>query len=139
EMKQAVELYNQDDTDSTYFLRKWLESKRAEAISLGHEVLRPEVIDENASEEISERDQKLLDLKNALISSIDFDGELTTEEKARVLLGDLVSFYRREEKVAYWELFRLKELNEAELFEDKSGWSGLNLVKRIAPTGGGSV
>lgn len=139
EMKEAVELYNKDDTDSTYHLREWLEGKRTQAIEQGHKILRPEALEGNANEEISERDQKLLDLKNALIADIDFENELNAEEKARVLLGDLVSFYRREEKVALWELFRLKEMNEAELFEDKSGLSGLKLKNRIAPTGRGVV
>jgi predicted RecB family nuclease len=139
EMKKAVLLYNQDDTDSTLCLRNWLEQKRLEAIALGAEILRPEVIPGDSSEEVSERDQILIDLKNELIKDIDFDSELGLEDQARVLLGDLASFYRREEKVAFWELFRLKEMNEAELLEDKSGIAGLTLVERIAPTGRGKL
>ena len=139
EMKDAVMLYNQDDTDSTYFLREWLEEKRREAISSGQELLRPEEISDTASDEISERDQTLQQIKDDLTKDIDFDGELSTEEQARVLLGDLASFYRREEKVAYWELFRLKDMNEAELLEDKSGIAGLNLDERIPPSGRGKI
>ncbi len=138
-MKNAVMVYNQDDTDSTYALQEWLEQKRQEAIDAGNEILRPEVLDGTASEEISERDQMLLDIKNALTEHIDFDNELSVEDQARVLLGDLASFYRREEKVSFWELFRLKEMNEAELLEDKSGISGLSLKERIPPTGRGKI
>jgi uncharacterized protein len=136
QMKEAVRLYNQDDTDSTFALRQWLEEKRKEAIDLGHEILRPEVKDTEEDTEISERDQKLIDIKNDLINDIDFDKELSVEEKARVLLGDLVSFYRREEKVEFWEFFRLKEMNDAELLSDKSGIAGLTLKDRIAPKKG---
>lgn len=139
EMKNAVLLYNQDDTDSTLCLRNWLEKKRQEAIDLGADILRPELTDGESSEDVSERDQILIDLKNELIKDIDFDRELGIEDQTRVLLGDLVSFYRREEKVAYWELFRLKDMNEAQLLDDKSGIAGLTLVKRIAPTGRGKV
>jgi len=138
EMKEAVRIYNQDDTDSTYVLRNWLEAKRDEAIAAGNEILRPEVVIEE-EQELNERDQKLLDIKNGLIENIDFEKELGPEDEARILLGNLASFYRREEKVAFWELFRLKEMNEAELLLDKSGISDLRLVKRIEPTGRGTV
>lgn len=139
EMKSAVQLYNQDDTDSTFALREWLESKRAEAVAAGNEILRPEVVDGAASDDVNERDQRLTEIKNSLIEGIDFDQELNVEDEARVLLGDLASFYRREEKVAFWELFRLREMNEAELLEDKSGISGLTLKERIPPTGRGRI
>ena len=138
-MKSAVMLYNQDDTDSTYDLREWLEKKREEAIVAGNEVLRPEVVGGESSEEVGERDQKLIDIKSELIKDIDFDNDLSPEDQARILLGDLTSFYRREEKVAFWELFRLKEMNEAELLEDKSGIAGLTLKQRIPPTGRGKI
>ncbi|EQC47178.1 TM0106 family RecB-like putative nuclease [Bacteriovorax sp. Seq25_V] len=134
-MINAVQLYNQDDTDSTLVLRNWLEKKRSEAIDAGNEILRPEAPELNVSEEIRERDQRLIDIKNALIAGIDFDSDLSREEEVKVLLGDLVSFYRREEKVALWELFRLRVMNEAELLEDKSGLAGLQLKERVAPTG----
>jgi uncharacterized protein len=139
EMKSAVMLYNQDDTDSTFSLREWLEDKRKEAIDEGNEIQRPEIVDGTAREEIDERDQKLIDIKNTLIRNIDFDNELSEEDEVRILLGDLISFYRREEKVAYWERFRLKEMNEIELSEDKSGISGLTLQERIPPSGKGKI
>lgn len=138
-MKSSVEKYNNDDTDSTYYLREWLEKKRADAISLGNLILRPEIPTLDSSQEISERDKKLNEIREQLIAGVDLNNELSVQEKARCLLGDLVSFYRREEKVAWWELFRLKEMNEQELLEDKFGISGLDLIERIAPQGKGRV
>ena len=136
-MQDAVMQYNQDDTDSSFALREWLEQKRQEAIVDGAKILRPETFDGLASEKLSERDQTLADVKNRLLAGIDLDKPLAPEDQAKVLLGDLVSFYRREEKVAYWELFRLKDMNDTELLEDKSGISGLKLLKRIPPSGRG--
>lgn len=139
EMKGAVQLYNKDDTDSTYYLQVWLEKKRAQAVTKGHEILRPITPDGEVSERVTARDLKLKEIKEKLIHGIDFDEDLSTEDQAKVLLAELTAFYRREDKVSSWEYFRLKEMNHAELLEDKSGLSGLSLKERIAPTGRGTV
>ncbi len=143
EMKQAVERYNRDDTDSTYYLRQWLESKRQQAIEQGHEIARPPVQDGQASEQVSERDETINKVKEKLLAAIDVDSapknKLTSEEEVKILLADLVGFYRREDKVDGWEYFRLEEMNEQELLEDKSGLAGLTLHQRIAPQGKGKV
>lgn len=132
EMKDAVLLYNKDDTDSTYYLREWLEKLREEVVARGEVVLRPLAPEADGSETITERDEAINAIKAALVGGISVDPkEQSDEEKAKVVLSELMSFYRREEKVSFWEVFRLKDMNAAELFEDKSGISGLRYVEEI--------
>lgn len=132
EMMNAVLTYNKDDTDSTYYLREWLEKLRAELVAAGEIILRPLVVNAEGSEEITERDQRIERIKSALVNGISVDPkEQSSVEKAKIVLSELMSFNRREEKVGYWEVFRLKVMNSAELFLDKSGISGLTYSKEI--------
>ena len=135
ESKEIVRIYNQDDADSTYYLYQWLEKLRAELIKKGSEISRPPELDGEITEELDEHLQRLIDLRDALQKDINPIPEERTEvEKAKWLLGDLIAFYRREDKVNFWEKFRLKELDSLELLEDKSGISGLTYVERVGGT-----
>ena len=50
------------------------------------------------------------------------------EQRARWLLAQMLEWHRREEKSAWWEYFRLCELSDDELQEDKTALGGLEYV-----------
>lgn len=133
--KETVRLYNQDDTDSTLRLREWLEGLREQVIKSGQSISRPAEQDGEISEELDEHLQRLNALKESLQEGISVDPkERNEEEAAKWLLGDLIGFYRREDKVNFWEKFRLRRLDSLELLEDKSGLSGLRYIENIGGT-----
>ena len=49
----------------------------------------------------------------------------TDEERARVLLADLLDWHRREAKPAWWRYFYLRELSPAELIGEPDALGGL--------------
>ena len=132
---EIVRAYNQDDTDSTYYLYQWLEELREQEVRSGAKLTRPIESDGEISIELDEYLQRLIDLKDSLQKNISQNPEERSEiESAQWLLGDLIAFYRREDKVNFWEKFRLKELDSFELLEDKSGISGLTYMDNVGGT-----
>nr|BDT27422.1 TM0106 family RecB-like putative nuclease [Bacteriovorax sp. HI3] len=133
EARDFVRTYNRDDTDSTFYLREWLEGLRSTEAKKGHTLTRPVSSDGEIAEELDAHLKMLNELKNLLQKDINpVPEQRTSKEQAQWLLGDLISFYRREDKVNFWEKFRLKELDALELLEDKSGIGGLKFIKEIA-------
>ena len=57
--------------------------------------------------------------------------EWTAEHRALWLLAHLLEWHWREEKVSYWEYFRLAELDAAELLDEKYGVSGLRFEAAV--------
>src|SRR4029077_1423956 len=55
----------------------------------------------------------------------------TAEHRAISLLAQILEWHRREEKSAWWEYFRLCDLSDDELQEDKSALGGLEFVGEV--------
>lgn len=128
ETLEMVRAYNQDDTDSTFFLREWLEELRPN-------IERPIEKDGEIQEELNEELKRLNAIRDKLQEEISpIPEERTREQQSRWLLGDLVGFYRREDKVNFWEKFRLKSLDALELIDEKSGISGLKIQETVGGT-----
>jgi uncharacterized protein len=135
ESLKVVEVYNRDDCVSTYHLRQWLEELRSEAIKNGSDIPRPPVPSGEVNEELSEKIKKMNELRDALQKNLNsIPEERSVAEQAQWILSELISFYRREDKVNFWEKFRLKELDALELLEDKSGISGLTFMGKVGGT-----
>lgn len=130
-----VELYNKDDCQSTYYLREWLEKLRNEKINAGEEIPRPPIPSGEVNEELSERLRMMNELRDNLQKGLNpVPEQRTLTENAQWLLSELISFYRREDKVNFWEKFRLQELDSTELLEDKAGISGLTFQSKVGGT-----
>jgi uncharacterized protein len=83
-------------------------------------------------EAVSERQQQSATLANALLRNIPADPETrNTEEAARWLLANLLDWHRREAKADWWEYFRLKDLTDEELVDERAAISGLERVGTI--------
>ncbi len=118
----AVEGYNRDDCLSTLRLRDWLERLRAALVADGAELPRPELRSEKPSEALSERQQRVADLRAQL---------LAVDDRSRYLLAYLLDWHRREDKSSWWEYFRLRDLPEEELYDERAAVAGLAFVRDV--------
>ena len=127
---QTIEGYNQDDCLSALRLRDWLEGRRKELEArTGRALPRPTVQSGEPSEELSARLQEVHALMARLVASLPEDEAAWTEEqRSRWLLAQILEWHRREEKSAWWEYFRLCELSDDELQEDRNALGGLQYV-----------
>jgi uncharacterized protein len=126
EHRQIVEVYNREDCESAARLRDWLETLRSQAIALGHELPRPPLVDGRATEEISDLDRELHRLRDGLLVDVPLEpGERNPEQQARFALAHMMEFHRREDKASWWEYFRLLDVDESELVDERRAVTGL--------------
>jgi len=131
--RDTVLRYNSDDCLSTLSLRNWLERLRSTLMEKGIAVPRPVTTDDAPPEAVSDRQRRLDRLIQELVQGIPVDPDLrTTEQTALQLLADLLGWHRRENKVAWWDFFRLKALTEEELLDERAAISGLRFVERVS-------
>lgn len=125
-VRKAIVAYNADDCFSTLSLRDWLERERLQQEIAGHHLPRPVTPDGAPAETVSERQQQSAVLAEALLRNIPADREArNTEEAARWLLANLLDWHRREAKAEWWEYFRLKDLTDEDLLDERSALSAL--------------
>jgi uncharacterized protein len=131
-VKETIVVYNSDDCFSTLSLREWLERERLEQERAGHQLSRPIMSEGAPPKAVSERQQQSAELAEALLRNIPADPEArNAEEAARWLLANLLDWHRRESKADWWEYFRLKDLTDDELLDERSAISGLERVGTI--------
>jgi predicted RecB family nuclease len=132
--REAVRGYNEDDCISTLKLRGWLEGVRAHHIAAGWNIPRPvaAAVDE---EELTEREQRVKDLRERLLDGIPEDpDERTAEERGRWLLAYLLDYHRREDRASFWEFYALKDLPEDELLDEPHAIGEMTFVERVHET-----
>ncbi|HET9694968.1 MAG TPA: TM0106 family RecB-like putative nuclease [Steroidobacteraceae bacterium] len=134
--RRIVESYNREDCESALKLRDWLERLRADVLERGHELPRPAAGDGEASEEIGALDQELRRLRDGLLEGVPIEpAERSAGQQARFALAHMMEFHRREDKAAWWEYFRLRELEEHELADERRALAGLEFKTAIAVKG----
>ncbi len=132
EHQKIIEDYNREDCESTSHLRDWLEQLRAEAINNGANLPRPEAIDGNASDAVKELDARLLALRDALLDGVPAEPSDRTEEQlAKFKVAHMMEFYRRESKAAYWEKFRLADLDYEDYRDERRALAELEFVETV--------
>jgi uncharacterized protein len=135
-VREQVAAYNRDDCLSTESLHKWLEQQRSDAIERGQIIPRPPLGDTEPSAQISERDQRIETLKKALTENLPQDpADRSAEQAGRALLASMLGYFRQEEKNAWWEFYRLRELPPEEQFEEREMLAGLQFVDVLAKQG----
>jgi len=123
--RQAVVAgYNEDDCRATLALRSWLEDRRLDlAERTGAQLARPVVIEGEAR---AREDPEVTRIRYALLAGVSAETSAWTgEERARVLLADLIDRHRREDKPAWWRYFYLRTLSPAELIGEPDALGGL--------------
>ena len=133
EFANKVVAYNRDDCLSAKALRDWLETLRAGAIAEGHAIERPNEGAGDAPPDIGDREALAAALAERLRESVPEDpAARDDEQRARALLAHLLDWHRREEKAAWWEFYRLRELPDEELLDETAAISGLEFVERVS-------
>ena len=128
-VRKIVEEYNEDDCLATEALHRWLEGKRSELIANDVEIHRPELKTGEANEKIEELDTRAQAIFRDLVQSLSDDRESwSDEEKGRWLLAHQIDYFRREDKSAWWEYYRVHELEHEELLDERKAITGLQFV-----------
>jgi predicted RecB family nuclease len=134
ELIKTVESYNKEDCLSARQLRNWLEERRKETeLKLGRAISRPARRSGEAQENLAEQLERVEVIKKLLLEGLPPDpSKWTAEHGSLWLLAQMLEWHRREEKSMWWEYFRLCDLSDAELIEDKSAIGGLQYVGEAA-------
>jgi uncharacterized protein len=127
EFLKTIEGYNRDDCLSAWRLRGWLEDRRIELEKKNNQILpRPESKSGKPGLDLAAQIDEVGDIKARLVDGLPADElEWNQEQRGCWLLAQMLEWYRREEKSAWWEYYRLRELSDDELQEDKSAMGGL--------------
>jgi predicted RecB family nuclease len=132
-LRLAMEGYNEDDCRSTASLRNWLETQRKKLTDSGSAIPRPHPADGAPTEELDERQKRVAALVECLIAGVPVDPLARSEEEAaRWMLAHLLDWHRRENKACWWEGFRLSDLDDEQLLDERVALAGLKFVERIA-------
>jgi predicted RecB family nuclease len=127
ELRADIERYNEDDCQSTYRLRQWLEARRVEfEQKTGRILARPEK-PKPPPPEVDQHESAAL-AKQLLLGLPDDATVDSAEQAAKRLMANLLGYHWREEKQTWWEHFRARELPPAERLEDRSVLSELRFV-----------
>lgn len=132
---QAVRAYNEDDCWSAATLRDWLEARRRELLARGEAVARPVPGEAEPSAKVSERERAVREVAERLVAGLPEPEARNEEDRARWLLEQMLGYFLREEKCAWWEHYRLRELSEEELLEEREAVAGLELLRILPPQG----
>jgi predicted RecB family nuclease len=128
-VREAVAGYNQDDCRSTLELRNWLERLRDLEIARGAAVVRPALPATEANVKVKERQLKVDALRARLLAR---RGRApVAEAEALRVLAYLIDWHHREDKVSWWEYFRLRDLPDEALLEEGMAVTGLQFVERL--------
>jgi predicted RecB family nuclease len=135
-LREAMEGYNAEDCFSTAAMRDWLEAERAKSIAAGSQIERLALAAGDPPKDLDERQKRIAALFADLQSGIPLEGaERTPEQQAAWTLANLLDWHRRENKAGYWEGYRLEELDEEALRDERAGLAGLQFVKRVGTEG----
>lgn len=133
--RATVASYNRDDCVSTSRLHAWLEGLRAQALELGKIIERPALGDGAPNAKVAEWLARVTPLIEALAADVPADvADRTPAQHARWLLANMLDFHRREDKAAFWEYYRLSELDADDLLDEKAGLSGMSLQASVGGT-----
>ena len=132
EVRDVVKGYNQDDCVSTLRLRDWLELLRTQLEAAGTEVPRPALETGVASESVDKKARAVEALRARLLHNVAAERvNRDAEAQGRWILAYLLDYHRREDKASWWEYFRLRDLPEDDLFDEREAVAGLEFVKQV--------
>lgn len=133
-----IELYNRDDVESTWRLRRWLEERRSDLLRAGDDVPRPTVAEPEASAPIDPEVEGLLDALNVgrqeYLDAAADDETLQPDDdsRARWLMADLLQWHRREAKPEWWAYFERRDQHDTDDFvADSETLGGLQFVGEV--------
>lgn len=130
ETAEIIQDYNQDDCLATEAVHHWLEKLREELIQKGDTVSRPVLESGEPKDNVKDIETRAQSLFEGLVEGLPEDKtNLNEEQKAKWLLANLVDYFRRENKSAWWEYFRLHDLDHESLLDERKAITGLKFVE----------
>jgi predicted RecB family nuclease len=128
-----IEAYNRDDCMSTWKLRDWLETQRAElAAEANEELPRPPASIGDPPRVLSAALAATQALVQQLVASVPEDPQARTREAhARWLLAQLLNWHRRENKATWWRYYHLLGLTDEELVAEPDAIGQLTGGERV--------
>src|SRR6266571_3614076 len=129
ETRAKVEAYNKDDCLSARALRDWLERERAARIAAGARIDRPPPVSGDPTDEQKLEREETRAIREKLLAGVPADVAVRSpEQQARWILANVLDFHWREDKCVWWEYFRLRELSDEELRDERAGLAGLDFL-----------
>jgi len=131
-VRMAMEGYNSEDCFSTGALRDWLERARQKLVDRGIVVPRPPEKSGDPSEKLQNKLDRAAALTERLCQGIPVDpAARSNEQSSQWLLAQLLSWHRREDKRAWQEGYRLAEMNDEDLLDERVALTRLRFVERV--------
>ncbi|MBO6574430.1 MAG: TM0106 family RecB-like putative nuclease [Rhodothermales bacterium] len=131
DVRATIEAYNREDCASTLVLRDWLEERRAELVAEVGPIDRPEPND-GTSETSKDRAEEVAAVFEALVAGVpEAAANRSAEQQARWLLAHMLEYHWREDKVTFWDKFRLSDLDAECRERDRHGVAGLELLETL--------
>ena len=131
-VREVMEGYNREDCLSASGLRDWLEGERRELLQSGTAVPRPPEKSGDPSDKLRDKLDRAEALTRQLCDGIPLDPETRSQEQSgQWLLAQLLSWHRREDKRAWQEGYRLADLDDEDLLDERVGLTKLRFVKRV--------
>jgi uncharacterized protein len=95
-------------------------------------IVRPPIKTGEAPENVQEIQTRALQLYKDLTKKLPEDRlTWTAAENAKWLLAHVLEYFRREDKSAWWEHFRVNELEHIDLLDERKALTGLKYLKEI--------
>jgi uncharacterized protein len=133
---RLVQEYNEDDCLATEALHAWLEQLRTTLSLDGKLFQRPPLEFGEATENVQNLDRRSLALYQALTANLPDDkSNLTDVQAAKWLLAHQLDYFRREDKSAWWEYFRVHELEYEDLLDERKAITGLTFLEELPKSG----
>lgn len=131
-VREVMEGYNREDCLSAAALRDWLEEERRKLVESGTAVPRPLEKSGDPSEKLQDKLDRAAALTQRLCQEIpaDPDGR-SPGQSAQWLLAQLLSWHRREDKRAWQEGYRLADMDDEDLLDERVGLTKVRFVQRV--------
>jgi len=138
EQHDLVEGYNREDCEATEALNVWLEGLREEFVGEHGPLERPVLEDgepgENKRDQLLRIEQAIESLRERLPENSE---EWSEEHEAVELLANLLAYFFREDRCAWWEYFRLAALDPEERLGERKALEGMVFVEDLGLVPGG--
>ena len=130
-IRTTLEGYNAEDCFATARLRDWLEEQRAQ-IARREDVPRPPEKSGDPPEKLRNKLDRTAALRDKLMAGIPGEAAARNEEQSATwLAAQLLGWHRREDKRAWQEGYRLAEMDDEELLDERAGLTRMRFVDRI--------
>ncbi|MFV1943852.1 TM0106 family RecB-like putative nuclease [Pseudomonas luteola] len=139
DLLEKIERYNEDDVRSTYKLRNWLLGLGQPGTTDFQQATPQEekTLSSQISQEMTEHERRLESYRQRLLRALPYDESLLDAAALqKVLIYQLLDFYRRMDKPVWWDMFRRQDMTSDELIDDAESLAGLEYVDTLpAPLG----